>query len=123
MEATLLTITLPYLPPAEFSPNSRVYWTQRHIAGRKAKDDIWALVHAEGWQGPALSGATVTISWGLPTKKIIDWDNLIARTKPLIDGLVDAGVLVGDSVRDYQPEYRWYDSPRKPQTVIEVKPQ
>jgi hypothetical protein len=91
----MLHLELPYLPPAEFSPNSRVYWTQRHSAGRKAKDDIWALVHAEGWQGPALKGATVTISWGLPTKKTIDWDNLIARMKPLIDGLVEPGLPVG----------------------------
>ena len=117
----MLKITLSQLPPAEYSPNSRVNWHVRHKAGVEAKNDILALVLEQGWSGPALSGATVTITWGLPTKKVVDWDNLIARCKPYLDGLVDAGVLVGDSVRDYQPVYKWFDSPGKPITIIEVE--
>ena len=117
----MLRIELNSLPPVEFSPNSRVHWRARHEAGVQAKNDVIALVREQGWAGPPLVGAVVRITWGLPTKMKIDWDNLIGRTKPLVDGLVDAGVLIGDSVRDYQPEYRWADSPRKPMTVIEVE--
>lgn len=116
-----LRLTIPSLPPAEFSPNSRVPWPKRYQAGLIAKDEVIALILEQGWQGPALAGSTVRITWGLPTKGEIDWDNLVARTKPYVDGLVDAGVLVGDSVRDYQPEYRWFDSPKNPQTIIEVE--
>ena len=122
MLTTVLSITLPYLPPREFSPNSRVHWRTRHKAGVQAKNDIIALVREQQWQGPPLEGATVTVKWGLPSKGAFDWDNLIARTKPLIAALVDAGVLTGDSVRDYQPEYGWFYNPKKPQTVIEVTP-
>ena len=117
----MLTITLNQLPPAEFSPNSRCAWPKRYAAGVEAKDYVIALVREQGWQGPPLHGAVVSITWGLDTKRTLDWDNMIARTKPYVDGLVAAGVLTGDSVRDYRPVYDWFDSPRKPQTVIEVR--
>jgi len=116
-----LTIKLDSLPPVEFSPNSRVHWRTRHQAGIYAKNDVIALVLDQGWQGPALSGAVVTITWGLPTKRTVDWDNLVARSKPWLDALVDAGVLAGDSVRDYTPEYGWFQSPGKPVTIITVR--
>jgi hypothetical protein len=119
----MLTIKLDCLPPREFSPNSRVHWRTRHRAGVQAKNDVIALVLEQGWQGPALCDAVVSIRWGLPTKRVVDWDNLVARSKPYLDALVDAGVLVGDSVRDYTPEYGWFQSPRKPVTIIAVRRQ
>ena len=60
----MLTITLPQLPPREFNPNSRGSWHQRNRANHRAKNDVIALVREQGWQGPALCGATVAITWG-----------------------------------------------------------
>jgi hypothetical protein len=41
-------------------------------------------------------------------------------TKPIIDSLTMASVLVDDSVRDYTPRYGWFDSPKKPLTEVKV---
>ena len=108
------------LPPREYSPNSRCSWPTRYNAGARAVGDVIALVKEQGWAGVPLVGPVVKITWGLPTRGAIDWDNLVARTKPLVDGLVAAKVLAGDSVRDYQPAYHWEASPKHPYTLIEV---
>ena len=116
----VLSISIPALPPAEFSGNSRVHYYARHAAGLEARAEVKAAVNQYGYKGGALNEPVVEIRWGLPDKRRRDWDNLIARTKPFIDSLVDAGVLRDDTIRDYQPQYGWFDSPRKPLTEIRV---
>ena len=116
----VLSISIPTLPPAEFSGNSRVHYHVRHAAGLMAREEVLAAVNQYGYKAGVLDGPVVEIRWGLPNKIRRDWDNLIARTKPYIDSLVDAGVLRDDTIRDYQPQYGWFDSPRKPLTEIKV---
>ena len=116
----VLSISIPALPPAEFSGNSRAHYHARHAAGLEARAEVKAAVNQFGYKAGVLDSPVVAIRWGLPTKVRRDWDNLIARTKPYIDSLVDAGVLRDDSIRDYQPQYGWFDSPRKPLTEIRV---
>lgn len=38
----------------------------------------------------------LSITWYPPTRKVADWDSMARATKPIIDGLVDAGILAGD---------------------------
>ncbi len=116
----VLEIALPGLPPKEFSGNSRVHYLARHAAGVIARDEVIARVNAYGYDLGILDEPVVEIRWGLPDKRRRDWDNLIACMKPCIDGLVHAGVLKDDSVRDYQPRYAWFDSPKEPKTEIRV---
>ena len=116
----VLSISIPALPPAEFSGNSRVHFYKRHAAGLVARAEVLAAVNQYGYKDGVQDGPVVEVRWGLPTKVRRDWDNLIARTKPYIDSLVEAGVLRDDSLRDYQPKYGWFDSPRKPLTEIRV---
>jgi len=116
----VLEIALPGLPPKEFSGNSRAYHFARHAAGVIARDEVIALVNVYGYKHGTLDNPVVDVLWGLPDKRRRDWDNLIASTKPYIDGLVHAGVLKDDSVRDYQPRYAWFDSPKEPKTEIRV---
>ena len=116
----VLEIAIEGLPPREFSGNSRVHYHARHAAGVVAQDEVMARVNAYGYQRGTLDNPVVEVRWGLPDKRRRDWDNLIACTKPLIDGLVHAGVLKDDSVRDYQPRYGWFDSPKEPRTEIRV---
>lgn len=58
-----------------------------------------ALLHTRsvgaGW--PALSRATIEVQWNRRLKRRRDYDNLVAGLKPLLDGLVDARVIVDDS--------------------------
>ena len=115
----MLTIALPYLPPKEFNPNSRVHWSQRYRAGQKVKDDVMALVLEQGWQGDALEKAKVKITWTFPDKRRRDLDNLLSATKPCLDSLVLAGVIQDDSMNHITLELAWQQG-KKAETMIEV---
>jgi len=59
-----------------------------------------------GWTMPDL--ARLTITFVLPDHRARDLDNLVASTKPLTDGLVDARVIKGDSLADLVGiAYQW----------------
>jgi Holliday junction resolvase RusA-like endonuclease len=117
----MLTFTLPYLPPVEFSGNYRGHWTARYKAGEKVKNDVIALIREQEWSGPPLGTAIVTVAWGLPDRRRRDWDNLFASTKPILDGLKAAGVIKDDSVRDISPVLIWYYSPGKPECRVTIE--
>jgi Holliday junction resolvase RusA-like endonuclease len=85
-----------------------------------ARDEVIGRVAAAGYDAGVLDGPLVDIQWGMPDKRCRDWDNLIAACKPFIDGLVKAGVLRDDSIRDYQPSYGWFESLKNPRTEIRV---
>ena len=115
-----LTIVFPKLPPAVFSGNSRHHWSLRYRESLVVYDEVIASVRETGYMGGRLLNPKVEVRWGLPNKRRLDFDNLVARTKPYIDGLVKAGVLGDDSVRDFVSDYSWYDSPKQPTTLIRV---
>jgi Holliday junction resolvase RusA-like endonuclease len=50
-----------------------------------------------GWH--PLGRAILSVVFVVPDHQRRDLDNLIAGTKPLTDGIVDAGILVDDSTR------------------------
>jgi Holliday junction resolvase RusA-like endonuclease len=81
---------------------------------------VWALILEQEYTGGIIENPIISIRWGLPDRIRRDWDNLIAMTKPVIDSLTMASILVDDSVRDYIPRYGWFDSPKKPLTEIKV---
>ena len=56
---------------------------------------IAASPWAEGWE--PIQRATVQVLWRCKTRRRRDFDNLISGLKPLLDGLVAAGVLEDDS--------------------------
>lgn len=121
-----VVVTIPGRPP---TPNDRSSWQAnmhllakwRELAYATAIDRLqilgWDLELVDhpwrgksrkpkGWQDerlravhPMLYAARVAIEVIVPTRAERDWDNLVASTKPLTDGLVDAGVLAGDSTR------------------------
>jgi Holliday junction resolvase RusA-like endonuclease len=68
-----------------------------HSATRqKIKSEIYHLVR---WQLPPKPLEKFTITVTRYSSRSIDWDNLVASFKSHIDGLVNAGVLAGDSWR------------------------
>lgn len=86
----MIEVRLPW-PPKELSPNARLHWARvskakksyRHTchletlaqAGRQQLTDQPVLVHLEFFR---------------PTRRPMDWDNLIARMKAGLDGMSDA---------------------------------
>ena len=113
------TITVPSLPPEEFSPNWRGHWSARGRAGSQAHDDVIALVKEQGWDGHPLTGVTISVSWGVKDKRRRDTDNFAARTKPYIDALVIAGVLEDDSRFHVLFQFGWHEA-KQSETVITV---
>ena len=117
----MISITIGALPPAEFSPNSRVHWARKNEARLIAYDEVIALVKEQGWTDPPLDYAQVTVSWGVNDKRRRDTDNFVGRTTPYIDGLVHAGVLVDDSSRNVIYQFQWHEAKQK-ETIITVTP-
>jgi crossover junction endodeoxyribonuclease RusA len=85
-------------PPAELSPNARVLWPAKHRATKAYREDC-------GWQAKAqvspgttlIAPVKATTTFYVRDRKRRDLDNLMARLKPLWDGIVDAGLLEDDS--------------------------
>lgn len=91
-----LRLTIPGRPP---TPNNRFGNVYAERATMKRwRQTAWAIgvdvKNRSGWKAPAK--ARVTIVFHVPDRRPRDVDNLVASTKPLTDGLVDAKVLVGD---------------------------
>ncbi len=59
---------------------------------------------------------------GVKDKRRRDTDNFVGRTKPFIDGLVLAKVLVDDSRYNVSYEFQWHKAEQN-ETVITVKEQ
>jgi Holliday junction resolvase RusA-like endonuclease len=77
------------------SPNGRVHWAVR----AKAKDAARRRIACECLLQrivPPDAPVRLTFRWCFPTLGRHDIDNLIATAKPLIDALVEAGVLDDD---------------------------
>jgi Holliday junction resolvase RusA-like endonuclease len=69
-----------------------------------------------------LSEAEVSVVFIVPDNRRRDWDNAIAARKPLMDGLVDAGVLTDDSNRVVKRlSYGFVVQPGMSGTVIRVE--
>ena len=117
-----LTITVPTLPPKEWSPNARTHWAPKAKVAVEAHSDVIALVREQGWKGNPMDAARIEVSWGVKDKRRRDTDNFVGRTKPYIDGLVLAGVLVDDSRYNVTYEFSWHKADQS-ETVITVKEQ
>ena len=113
------SITIPSLPPKEFSPNARVHWAVRGKAANAAYDTIIALVAEQGWNNIPLNVAHITVSWGVKDRIRRDTDNFVGRTKPYIDGLVKAQVIADDSRHHVMYTYKWHDAVSS-ETVITI---
>ena len=120
----MISIELPYLPPKEFSRNSRVHSTALHRVKDQVYDDILITLLESGFKKDVqpLDTATVTFTFYIPDKRNRDADNLITSAKPMLDGLVRAGVIADDNlVTIGVPVYQWEMRPRKPGTRIVVE--
>ncbi len=89
-----LTFTLP-LPSGDIAGNDRVHHMNRHKARKAAKGDMLLIARVAPVPEGGLSPVSIRIDWHGWNR--VDRDNALARCKPYIDGLVDAGVIPDDS--------------------------
>ena len=122
-----LRIEIPCLPPAEYGANrSRGAAWQRQFrvsrGKRGAVEQIVALVKEQGWQGPPMTRARVSVHFQLPDRRRRDPGMLQERMKPYFDGLVEAGVIEDDDLATIGwPVYSHSLHPRQPGTIITVE--
>lgn len=89
------------------------------LGKRGAIEEIIALVKEQGWQGPPLERAKVSVHFQLPDRRRRDPGMLQERMKPWFDGLVEAQVLWDDSLDVIGwPIYSHEIVPRQPGTAI-----
>ena len=102
----LVTFEIPGRPPTPNESNrtqaSAYRWRLRRewraTAGSFASAAKlgWERTHGLPWLPLRL--ATMRVTFILPTKRRYDLDNLLATLKPELDGIVDSGLLVDDSI-------------------------
>jgi crossover junction endodeoxyribonuclease RusA len=116
-----IKIELPYLPPASFSPNSRVHWAVRSKDGEMVKNDVYYLLRAFCTTIPQLKAIALKYTIVVPDNRRRDYDNFISRTKPITDALVHAGLLPDDTpqyIKDFRLTFQYEKG--KSATIIEI---
>ena len=95
-----MIIELPYLPPASFSPNSRVHWAVRGRDNVKVKADVYFLLREQYHTIPSFKAIKLKYTVVVPDRRRRDADNFRAMTKPITDALTLCGII-----RDDTPQY------------------
>lgn len=116
-------VIIPGRPP---TPNARRHW---RLEARDAKE--WRSI-AQATAEAALAGSgpwepirrcRMEVTFIVSQDRPRDLDNLVASSKPLTDGLVDAGVLVDDSTRVIEEAtYRVRHQPGVQATLYRITP-
>jgi hypothetical protein len=97
-------IEVPFLPPVEYSPNSRCSWAEKHKAGKVYHDAVfYCCVDArnrgnrKGLSFPLVK-AKLNLTVVFAEQRLRDENNLLARFKPGLDAVVDSGLLLADDM-------------------------
>lgn len=120
-------IFIPMLPPASGSPNARVHWSRRYSERKAFMAQVGLAILSVGCKDMRWAKAVVGIEYLVKIKRRRDADNWHARGKPILDALVNLGVLRDDSVehvRLLQPDFT-VNPELAPASVVriwEVKP-
>ncbi len=85
----MTTIRLPW-PPKELSPNARLHWARVSKVKKAYRTACWAETLASGVRVTGDGAIAVELVFYKPTRRAMDWDNLIARMKAGLDGMADA---------------------------------
>lgn len=127
-----MRIEVSQLPPVSSSPNWRGFWAERHEASNIYQTAVfYECVDARNrlerlpWQpgSPPFKKPRLDLTFVFPHHRQRDEDNLRARFKPGQDGIVQAGLVEGDTMEhlvmgsitvEVDPE-------RAPLTVIDIE--
>ena len=123
-----MRIEVPLLPPAEYSGNSRAHWTKKYEEGRVYQSAVfYSCIDARN--KAVLTGsrylfikALLNLTFIFPIQRRRDPDNCLARFKPGLDAIVQAGLILDDDTEHLKignPDIL-VDSDRAPLTIIEL---
>jgi hypothetical protein len=84
-------------------------WQMKHVHSKKWKREVWGRVWHKKPEHP-LYNAKLTLTRHSSVRP--DYDGLVSSFKSVIDGLVEAGVLINDRYENIgNPEYLWVKAP------------
>ena len=113
-------LELEHLPDQRLSPNARLHYMLLYKAKREAKEEAFVIAKKGGVPDKPYHRVHITITYVSKDKRTRDMDNLMASTKPYIDGLVVAKVIEDDSV--FNVSYSlYYEVGDKENTIIEIE--
>jgi len=83
-------LNLPW-PSSELSPNRPVPWQKKMGVKKVLRDQCKAIALEEIWVIPPETGNIhIKLTFYPPNKRGFDLDNMLARSKSLLDGVADA---------------------------------
>lgn len=124
-----MRIEVSQLPPVSSSPNWRGFWPERHKAGKVYHNAVFYCCvdarnrgYREGMSFP-FTKARLKLTFVFPEQRRRDRDNLVARFKPGLDAIVDAGLLSDDDAEHLEigKVDILVDPGRAPLTVIDIE--
>jgi crossover junction endodeoxyribonuclease RusA len=102
----VIELTLDF-PPATLNPNTRAQWRFKAIVVKAYREacrvdalNARRAAEAEGVTFPLQPPVLATLTFVLSSQRRRDADNLLSSIKSGMDGLVDAGLLVDDDVKN-----------------------
>ncbi len=123
-----MRIEVSQLPPIECSPNWRGHWAKRYQAGEIYKSAVYySCVDARNMELAkgrlVFIRARLNLTFIFPQQRRRDKDNLIARFKPGLDGIVASGLVVDDDAEHLEivDIGVQVDKKRAPLTIIELE--
>lgn len=114
-----LSFKLAGLPKTTNASRRHGHWGALLSESRKWKKAVWAAVVVEGKPTQPMLSASIELIRHSSTQP--DFDNLVSSFKWILDGLIDAGVIVSDKPSVIgQPVYQWEKAAPK-KGFIEVR--
>lgn len=115
--------------PEARPPGGNALHRMNHWQVRKSREE-WGLsaqiaaadaLRGQSWE--PLEYCQIAVTWRCRVRRTRDWDNLISGLKPLIDGLVRAGVIRGDdtSCLLHLGPFRVEVGSERDETILEVR--
>ena len=124
-----MRIEVHQLPPVTSSPNWRGHWAPQRKGARVYHNAVFYCCvdarnrgYREGMSFP-FTKARLNLTFVFPEQRRRDRDNLLARFKPGLDAIVDAGLLLDDDAKHLEiGEIEIKADPEMaPMTIIDIE--
>jgi hypothetical protein len=97
------------------SLNHRLHWSQRSRLNKIWRLRVQNVIRGLEPSEPLERCHAVITKYGT---RDMDFDNLVTSMKPVVDGLVDAGVMVDDKSRHFSCEYKFEKCKRGTECLV-----
>lgn len=107
------------MPDRRLSPNARTHWGTRATLTKAARLEAYIAARDFPMKWHAV---TARLTFHFPDNRRRDSDNLLARSKALFDGLVDAQLLTDDDLVTHLPVSIVHEPGCTPTVRVEIWP-